>query len=83
MLLLVVVLAGSGIYGALKHNENIELKKKYQALEVEKNKYEAVSRKIQKTEKDEAAVRKLLGLQPAGAETSRPSSQPAEKAEQE
>ena len=53
-------------------------------VEVEKSKFEAVSRKIQTMEKDEDAVRRLLGLQAAGSDDSRMSSQqPAETAGKE
>ena len=80
MIIFFLLLAGSGIWGALKYSENLELKKKCQSLEVEKSKFEAVSRKIQNTEKDGDAVRKLLGLQTAGDENGR---QPEKTAEQE
>ena len=66
MILLCLLLAGTGIWGALKYNENELLKKKYTSLEVEKTKYETVARKLQAIEKDEDSVRQLLGLQAAG-----------------
>jgi hypothetical protein len=63
MALLSLVLLGSGIAGALKYKENIDLKKKCLRLEVEKNQLEAVSRTVHDIEKDEESIRKLLGLQ--------------------
>lgn len=66
MVLLGLLLTGTGIWGALKYNENKQLKKRYYSLEVEKNKFEAVARKLQAIEKDEDSVRQLLGLQTAG-----------------
>ena len=84
MIILSLLLAGSGIWGALKFSENLELKKRCLTLEVEKSKFEAVSRKIQAIEKDGDAVRRLLGLQTAGGEDDRTSrKQPPETAEQE
>lgn len=63
MLLLCLALAGAGTWGAIKYEENQALKKKCTRLEIEKNKFEAVSRRIQTIEKDGDAVRRLLGLQ--------------------
>ena len=65
--LLSLVLLGSGIAGALKYKENLDLKKKCLRLEVEKNQLEAVSRTVQAIEKDEESIRKLLGLQAGSA----------------
>ena len=67
MALLSLVLLGSGIGGALKYKENLDLKKKCLRLEVEKNQLEAVSRTVQAIEKDEESIRKLLGLQAGSA----------------
>jgi hypothetical protein len=65
--LLSLALLGSGIAGALKYRENLDLKKKCLSLEVEKNQLEAVSRTVQGIEKDEESIRKLLGLQAGSA----------------
>jgi len=67
MALLSLVLLASGIGGALKYKENLDLKKKCLRLEVEKNQLEAVSRTVQAIEKDEESIRKLLGLQAGSA----------------
>jgi hypothetical protein len=67
MALLTLVLLGSGIAGALKYNENLDLKKRCVHLDIEKNKLEAVSRTVRKIEKDEESIRKLLGLQAGSA----------------
>jgi hypothetical protein len=69
MALLSLVLLASGIVGAFKYKENLDLKKKCMRLEVEKNQLEAVTRTVQAIEKDEESIRKLLGLQAgSGAE---------------
>ncbi len=80
MALLSLVLLGSGIAGALKYKENLDLKKKCQRLEVEKNQLEAVSRTVQELEKKGESIRKLLGLQ-AGSATEKDSSPKPSQAE--
>jgi hypothetical protein len=77
MALLSLVLLGSGIVGALKYKENLDLKKKCLRLEVEKNQLEAVSRTVQELEKEEESVRKLLGLQAGNASEKDGSRQPS------
>jgi len=78
--LLSLVLLGSGIAGALKYKENLDLKKKCLRLEVEKNKFEAVSRTVHSIEKDEESIRKLLGLQ-AGSAAEKDSDRQSSRAE--
>ena len=80
MALLSLVLLGSGIAGALKYKENLDLKKKCLRLEVEKNQLEAVSRTVQELEKQGESIRKLLGLQAGSAaeKVSSPKPSPAE-----
>lgn len=83
MVLLCLALAGAGIWGTMKYEENQTLKKKCARLEIEKNKFEAVSRRMQHIEKDGDTVRKLLGLQASGGEDSRMPPQQAEEPGQE
>jgi len=78
--LLSLVLLGSGIAGALKYKENLDLKKKCLRLEVEKTQLEAVSRTVHKIEKDEESIRRLLGLQ-AGSEAETDSNRQPSRAE--
>lgn len=61
-ILVALFLLGSGIVGALKYRENVLLKNKCKLLEAEKIKMEAVARTVQDVEREEAAIRKLLGL---------------------
>jgi hypothetical protein len=77
MALLSLVLLGSGIVGALKYKENLDLKRKCLRLEVEKNQLETVSRTVQELEKEEESVRKLLGLQAGNASEKDGSQQPS------
>lgn len=77
MALLSLVLLGSGIAGALKYRENLELKKKCLRLEVEKSQLEAVARTVQELEKEGESVRKLLGLQTSSAAKKDSSRQPS------
>ncbi len=62
LVLVSLLLLASGIFGALKYKENILLKNKCKLLEAEKNKMEAVARTVQDIEREEVAVRKMLGL---------------------
>jgi hypothetical protein len=62
VVLVALLLLGSGIVGALKYKENMLLKDKCKLLEAEKNKLEAVARTVQDIEREEVAVRKMLGL---------------------
>jgi len=78
--LLTLVLLGSGIAGALKYKENLDIKKKCLLLEVEKNQLEAVARTVHEIEKDEESIRKLLGLQ-AGSAAEQDSGQQPSRAE--
>ena len=78
MALLSLVLLGSGIAGALKYRENLELKKKCLRLEVEKSQLEAVARTVQELEKEGESVRKLLGLQTSSAAEKDSSRQPSD-----
>jgi hypothetical protein len=78
MALLSLVLLGSGIAGALKYRENLELKKKCARLEVQKNQLEAVARTVQELEKEGESVRKLLGLQTSSAAEKDSSRQPSD-----
>ncbi len=78
--LLSLVLLGSGIAGALKYKENLDLKKKCRRLEVKKNQLEAVSRTVHGIEKDEESIRTLLGLQP-GSEAEQDSAPQPSRAE--
>jgi hypothetical protein len=77
MALLILVLLGSGIVGALKYNENLDLKRKCLRLEVEKNQLEAVARTVQEVEKEGESVRKLLGLQTSSTAEKDSSRQPS------
>jgi hypothetical protein len=76
--LLSLVLLGSGIAGALKYRENLELKQKCMRLEVEKNQLEAVARTVQDLEKEGESVRKLLGLQTSSAAVKDSARQPSD-----
>jgi hypothetical protein len=75
--LLSLVLLGSGIAGALKYKENLDLKKKCLRLEMEKTQLEAVSRTVHEIEKDEEFIRGLLGLQAGSAAETDSARQPS------
>ena len=57
-----LLLLASGIFGAMKYKENLLLRNKCKLLDAEKNKLEAVARTVQDIEREEHAVRKMLGL---------------------
>jgi hypothetical protein len=63
LLILLAGLLASGILGALRHQENLELKKEYQLLEAKRRQMEAVSRSVAAIAKEEKAIRQLLGLE--------------------
>jgi len=57
-----LMLLASGIIGMFKYQENIHLKNRCKLLEAEKNKMEAIARTVQDIEREEAVVKKMLGL---------------------
>jgi len=63
ILLLFLVLLGSGILGAWKYKENIAIQKKCQLLKAKKVQLETIARTVKDIEKKEALVRQQLGLQ--------------------
>lgn len=63
ILILLAGLLASGILGALRHQENIQLQKEYQLLEAKRRQMEAVSRSVAEIAKEEKAIRQLLGLE--------------------
>ena len=66
IVILFLLLLGSGIIGAWKYRENVELKEKCLLLEAEKGQMEAVARTVKDVKSKEGAIRKLLGLENAG-----------------
>jgi H2-forming N5,N10-methylenetetrahydromethanopterin dehydrogenase-like enzyme len=63
VIILAALLMCSGIFGAWKYRENIEIKKKCLLLEAEKARLEAVARTVKEINKDESTIRGLLGLE--------------------
>ncbi|MFC1591934.1 hypothetical protein ACFL43_05375 [Thermodesulfobacteriota bacterium] len=63
IIIVFVFLLGSGIIGAWKYRENVRLQTECLLLEAQKGQYEAVARTVSKIKTDEAAIRKLLGLE--------------------
>lgn len=61
--LLCLMLLVTGVLGALKYRENIQLNRKYLQLEAEKAQVAAASRSVEKIQKEASAVRSLLGLE--------------------
>ncbi len=53
----------SGIIGAWKYRENMVIRKKYLLLEAKKGQLETVARNVKEIEKEESAIRELLGLE--------------------
>lgn len=62
IVILTLLLLGSGIIGAWKYCENIALTKKCLQLEAEKGQLEAIARTVDDIQNEEAAIRNLLGL---------------------
>jgi cell division protein FtsL len=63
IVILSILLLGSGIVGAWKYRVNVSLKKKSLLLEAEKGQLEAIARTVKDIKSEETAIRKLLGLE--------------------
>jgi len=60
LLLVVLLLAGSGAIGTLKSGQNMELSLKKQQLEAEQQQMQTIARKVTRIEQEERAIHDLL-----------------------
>lgn len=66
MLLFLLLLAGSGTFGAWKAGDNLELATEKQRLETEEKHMQAIGRTVAKIEREKREIHGLLGLRDTG-----------------